>query len=441
MDYGYARVSTRDQDPGIQITALEQAGCDTIVEERASGKAKTDRPVLGEILRRAQRGDTLTVWKLDRLGRSVIELRRIVEDLDHRGVRFRCLTQPIDTSTAAGRFFVTLLAAFAEMERELILERTTAGKAARAARGEHPGGRRRFGFEADQTTIRENEATLLREAAGRLLAGEPSSAIVEEWNDRGVPAQGGGRWQVSPLRTMLTNPRTAPILGQEVYERIVRLFRAPGRQRLGRPAEHLLSGILRCGREDCGQPMYVVVSTKGPNNQQTVYRCTKAKGSGGRSMGCGRVYVSERAADRWAAAAFIAAVCSDDFAKALSQRRAEVLAGEMTAEQLDDWRAEMAELEAIMPTRFGTEDHRRRHVELQRLVREATVRLMRRPEFEEMANLPRTEVTLRAAWDGWTIAERRAWLRRLLHRVTVAPATMRGRGSDVGARLDPVWKL
>ena len=134
MDYGYARVSTGDQDPGIQITALEQAGCDTIVEERASGKAKTDRPVLGEVLRRAQRGDTLTVWKLDRLGRSVIELRRIVEDLDHRGVRFRCLTQPIDTSTAAGRFFVTLLAAFAEMERELILERTAAGKAARAAR-------------------------------------------------------------------------------------------------------------------------------------------------------------------------------------------------------------------------------------------------------------------------------------------------------------------
>src|SRR6266545_7320096 len=68
VDYGYARVSTGDQDPGIQITALEQAGCDTIVEERASGKAKTDRPVLGEILRRAQRGDTLTVWKLDRLG-------------------------------------------------------------------------------------------------------------------------------------------------------------------------------------------------------------------------------------------------------------------------------------------------------------------------------------------------------------------------------------
>src|SRR5437867_6285401 len=104
MDVGLARVSTRDQHPGLQIAALEQGGCDAIYEEKVSGISKR-RPVRDQVLAELGPGDTLTVWKLDRLGRSLTELDGIVNDLKRRGVRFRCLTQPIDTSTAAGTLF------------------------------------------------------------------------------------------------------------------------------------------------------------------------------------------------------------------------------------------------------------------------------------------------------------------------------------------------
>ena len=100
-------------------------------------------------------GDTLTVWKLDRLGRSVSELLDIIKGLEARGIAFRCLTQPIDTSTPAGKMFLTFLAAFAEFERELMRERVIAGKQRMITDGEHPGGVPMYGFAADHVTIIE----------------------------------------------------------------------------------------------------------------------------------------------------------------------------------------------------------------------------------------------------------------------------------------------
>jgi site-specific DNA recombinase len=329
-----------------------------------------------------------------------------------------------------------LLAAFAEFERALIIERTRAGKARLKAEGKHPGGRRRFGMEADHATIREAEAALLREAVERLRGGDSMSSIITEWNDQGIPAYGGGRWEATALRNMLTNPGAAVAIGQDAYEAMLRLFAdARSRQKLGRPAQHLLSGILRC---QCGQAMYI---QKNSGRDQWAYRCKRAQWSGGRSQGCGKISVSERAADRWAAEAFIAAVCADEFAAALDQRRSELLSGEMTAAQLDDWRAEIGELEQVLGTRFAADAHRTRHTELQRLVRQATTALMQRPELQALYDLPKSEAKLRAEWDGWTITERRVWLKRMLEHITVKPPVGIGRGSNVAARLDPVWKL
>jgi hypothetical protein len=99
-------------------------------------------------------------------------------------------------------------------------------------------------------------------------------------------------------------------------------------------------------------------------------------------------------------------------ATALNARRAALLASDTSVEQLDDWRAELADIEQVAGTRFYDETMRRRRDELQRLVREATGRLMQAPDLQAMLDLPRSEDALRAAWDGWTIGERRAWLRR-----------------------------
>lgn len=130
---GYARVSTSDQDPAAQIDALRAAGCDPIFVEHASG-GTMDRPEWYACNRGLGKGDTLTVVRIDRLGRSLTDLVSTLDDLAARGVHFRSLTEGIDTSTPLGRMFYQLAAAFAEYERALIRERTRAGiDAARAA--------------------------------------------------------------------------------------------------------------------------------------------------------------------------------------------------------------------------------------------------------------------------------------------------------------------
>jgi DNA invertase Pin-like site-specific DNA recombinase len=129
MMLGYARVSTGEQDLQLQLDALGAAGCEKIYTDKASG-ASRERPGLTEALAYARQGDSLVVWKLDRLGRSVKGLVDMAADLEGRGVDLRSLTDGIDTKGAAGRFFFHIMAALAEMERELIRERTRAGLAA-----------------------------------------------------------------------------------------------------------------------------------------------------------------------------------------------------------------------------------------------------------------------------------------------------------------------
>jgi DNA invertase Pin-like site-specific DNA recombinase len=133
---GYARVSTRDQDPQMQINALIAAGVheSDIYYETASGASKR-RPQFDAMMKDAREGDIILFWKLDRLGRSVKQVLDTIEKLDAKGARIRCLTQPIDTTTAMGRLILTILAAVAEMERELGLERTRAGLARAKAEG------------------------------------------------------------------------------------------------------------------------------------------------------------------------------------------------------------------------------------------------------------------------------------------------------------------
>ena len=138
MHYGYARVSTPDQKLDLQVDALKKAGCVTIYKEKISGASK-ERPELQKMLAKLQKGDTLTVWKLDRLGRSIRGLVNTVNDFNKGGVHFVSLKDSINTATATGRFVFHLFASLAEFEREMITERTMAGLAAARARGRKGG--------------------------------------------------------------------------------------------------------------------------------------------------------------------------------------------------------------------------------------------------------------------------------------------------------------
>lgn len=139
MQIGYVRVSTEDQTLDLQREALIAAGCDRILTDTVSG-AKADRPGLTQALAYARAGDTLMVWRLDRLGRSLQHLIATVTELEGRGVGFRCLTESIDTTSPGGKLIFHIFGALAEFERDLIRERTNAGLVAARARG-RTGGR------------------------------------------------------------------------------------------------------------------------------------------------------------------------------------------------------------------------------------------------------------------------------------------------------------
>lgn len=136
---GYARVSTLDQNLDLQIDELEKAGCTKIFQEKiSSGKQREQLNLCLDYLRD---GDTLVVWKLDRLGRTTRNLLSLIDHLNERNIELQILTLGVDTGTASGRLFFTMMAGLAEMERELIRERTNAGLQAARARG-RKGGRK-----------------------------------------------------------------------------------------------------------------------------------------------------------------------------------------------------------------------------------------------------------------------------------------------------------
>jgi len=138
MLIGYARVSTDDQNLDLQKDALTSAGCERIIEDKISG-AKADRPGLKAAIDYARAGDTLVVWRLDRLSRSLKDLIELVSVLNSKGIDLKSLHESIDTSTSSGKLIFHIFGALAEFERNLIRERTNAGLSAARARGRKGG--------------------------------------------------------------------------------------------------------------------------------------------------------------------------------------------------------------------------------------------------------------------------------------------------------------
>jgi len=160
MKLGYARVSTRDQNLDLQVDALQNAGCERIYRDVASG-AKTARPALDEMLGQLRPGDVIIIWKLDRMGRSLAHLVELVGNLVEKKVGLVSLNDPIDTTTAQGRLVFNLFASLAEFERELIRERTQAGLSAARARGRVGGRPKGISSQAQATAMAAE--TLYRE--------------------------------------------------------------------------------------------------------------------------------------------------------------------------------------------------------------------------------------------------------------------------------------
>jgi DNA invertase Pin-like site-specific DNA recombinase len=171
MKYGYARVSTDDQTPALQIAALKRAGCRTIFKDKGLSGATIKRPALTRCLNKLQDGDTLIVWKLDRLGRSLRDLIAMLDELRARGVKFHSLTEAIDTDTPTGRAMWQMIGVLAELERSLISERTRAGVKAAQKRGV------KFGRKRKLTPQQVAHARKM------LVDGEPVEAVLDVFDE------------------------------------------------------------------------------------------------------------------------------------------------------------------------------------------------------------------------------------------------------------------
>ena len=181
---GYARVSTAEQTLALQLDALRAAGCDPVFTDQASG-AKADRPGLGEAVAYVRRGDTLVVWKLDRLGRSMAHLIETVRQLEAKGTGFRSVTEGVDTTTPGGTLVFHLFGALAQFERDLIRERTHAGLKAAEARG-RKGGRKPVITPDKLARAKAHLAAGLtvREAAARVKVGKSALYLALAGADR-----------------------------------------------------------------------------------------------------------------------------------------------------------------------------------------------------------------------------------------------------------------
>jgi DNA invertase Pin-like site-specific DNA recombinase len=162
MLVGYARVSTQDQNPELQQDALTKNGCEKIFTEKASGAGR-DRPQLNSAIEYMRAGDTLVVWKLDRLARSLKQLIETVEGLEERDIGFKSLTESIDTTTSGGKLVFHIFASLAEFERSLIRERTSAGLQAARDRGKlggRPPAMSKADIAAAKAMLRDSEITV-----------------------------------------------------------------------------------------------------------------------------------------------------------------------------------------------------------------------------------------------------------------------------------------
>jgi len=183
MLIGYARVSTYDQKLDLQVDALIKAGCEPqwIHKEFVSG-VKANREELGHCLKSLRQGDVLVVWKLDRLGRSLKELIKIIEFLEEHAIGFRSLTESIDTTSSYGKLFFHIFGAFAQFERDLISERTKAGLEAARKQGRRGGRKPKLTDEKAKKAklVLENDPSLLHEEVARMF-GVSRATLYRSW--------------------------------------------------------------------------------------------------------------------------------------------------------------------------------------------------------------------------------------------------------------------
>jgi len=418
------------------------------VDSDRSAYTGKSRPAYQRLLADLQAGlrDAVLVVDQDRLTRHPAELERFIDLADHHGVALANVSGEVDLSTSDGRFRARLMGAVARQESEKKSERLRRQRDQAAQKGLPAGGRRAFGYDNDGMTVRQDEAALVREAAGRFLAGHSLRTIVRDWNARGVRPVTARQWRVTTLKTVLTNPRHCglrihrgevlgaaawpSIVDRETHERIRALLGDPRRHKRGRPPAYLLTSMLVCG--PCGQRL---TSSKRVDGSRR-YLCHATPGSDG----CGRIAIQ--------AAPLEAEVRDQVLAVLAGPRLAAMLATDGDAGPRADALREVEAAEerlAALASAFAAGTIGQREWLAGRDVAEQRIVAARRALDHDgrtrlVSDLPHDLDALRVEWDARDVESRRAILAAVIDRVVVKPAASKGRRAFDPNRIAIRWR-
>ena len=456
----YCRISADREGAGLGVER-QRTDCEALARQRGwtvigvyvdndisaySGKVRPEyRRLLEDI--RADKVAAIIAWHTDRLHRSPRELEEFIDLCDAHHVHVETVRAgELDLKTPAGRAVARTLGAWARYESEHRSERIRRKMAELAEHGRpHGGGLRCYGYAADKVTIIPEEAAVLREAAERVLAGEPVRAVCMDFNRRGLGTSTGGKWAVSRLHALLVAPRIAglrkhpssgevpaqwpAIITAAQHTRLVALLTDQSRRTSPGPARrHLLSGILRCG--ECGARMVGFQPGGGAWQRRPQYRCAPQE-----HRGCGKIAISQHLVEPFIVEAVLSTLdnlrIDDQGVRPDEAEDVEAMASD---------RAQLDELASLYAERAITaQEWIRARAQIEDRIAQRNRRIADHAGDERLRDLLRSGTDLREAWPKLPLQQQRSILLAVLDRVDVSRARVRQRFEP--DRLVPVWRV
>lgn len=457
----YCRISRDSERDGLGV-ARQEKDCRQLAKRRGwdvaavfvdndvsaySGKARPEYGRLVEAIKNRE-VDVVVAWHGDRLHRHPRELEDFIDVLDATGALVATVSgADFDLSTSDGRAMARVVGAFSRKESEDKSRRLKAKHLQLAEAGRMNGGGRAFGFNEDRRTVRGDEADYVREAAGRVLAGETLRGVCRDWNTRGVATVTGKPWTTTVLRRILTAGRTCgwrehhgdlvaagdwtAILDRATVDRLRRILLDPHRRTsTARSPRYLLSGVARCGR--CGGKM-----VGRPREDKTPrYVCPTGPGF----TGCGKTFVLAGPLDELVAEMVFEAVDGPEFDAALRALAAES-AGHDPADDLGDVENRLEELAAMWAAgEIGRPEWMAARKPLEARAEAARRQLAHQTGTGALDGFHGQPGALRDAWGTLPVERRRAIVASVLEAVTVGPGR-RGYNRFDPARFTPIWRF
>ncbi len=461
----YCRISKDANGQGLGVARQEDL-CRKLAKEKSwsiagvytdndmSAYAGARRPEYERMLGDLEAGlvDAVLVVDQDRLTRQPRELEDFIILADRLGVPIANVSGEIDLSTSDGRFRARIMGAVARQESEKKSERIRRQKDQAATQGRAHGGRRRYGYIHSRTadghatlTIVPAEATRIREAAQRLLAGESLRSIVVSWNRQGIPTATGSEWRVTTLRTMLTGPHIVglrvhhgeivgagdwpAVLDRATWERIRAFLGDPRRRRGGRRSVHLLTGLLECSF--CGARLH---HTKRADTGTGRYVCSPTAGS----PSCGKIAVAAEAAERIVTDLVLHALATIELFDAVSAVPESDTSRTIALLEEAEAALERLAVDHYVERRITAREYQAARSALADRIMELTDLFTVVPAPAPVG-LPSSHADLVDLWGHATTEERRAILRAAVERVVVKPG-VQGRRTVDPSRFQLEWK-